>query len=615
MTSALLDERTLTPDRVGDPAIPIPDQFGDPPIAIPGHFGRIPIPIPDLHSSRRLSVPALDLSARLHGWRSVRWSVLLSLTGLAVSLVTACADQHLDPGLWGLPGSILPTWYLGLALILAGIAVARRTDGVEIGIAVTALVLVLTGTAAIVYDVPRLPWAEKHVGVTNYIMQFGQVHSNVDIYQAWPGLFSAIAWLSRAGGIHDPLVVARVWPPIVDVLELIAVRCFAGRLLANHYRAWVAAGVFMLASAFNLDYFSPQAIALLLALSLYAVVVPVAPAEGGSLVQFRLPAWRIAVVALLSVALAVTHQITPYFVVASLAVLVLFGLLRPVWIPLVPLVPAAAWALINYPAWKGYFSFSDIFNLGANVQTPGASLVGEHPDAVLRLSTIALATGPFVVGVLAVLYLLRNHRRSDVALACCAASAGLLVLVTDYGQEGLYRTTLFALPWLCVLALGGGQKALFRRAYSVVPLFALVTTSFLFANFALDGMNVVRPSQLQAERNFERSAPVGSMLMSVGANDSPFQATYRYPEVLASEESLNSKNKIDPLINSLARAGESYPRFYVTTSEAGIYAGELYGLYGPRYYREVVSALGRSPRFKTVFDQGGTKVFELRRST
>ncbi|MGA3145972.1 MAG: hypothetical protein ABSF33_00695 [Acidimicrobiales bacterium] len=605
MTSTLLDEGVL-----------IPDHFGEAPIPIPDHFGKLPAPIPDLEVQEPLSVPALDVTT-VSGWRSFRWSIPLSLAGLAVGLLTACTDQHLDPGLWGLPGSIFPTWYLGLALIVAGIATARRSDGVEIGIAVTSLVLLLTGTAAIVYDIPRLPWAEKHVGVTDYILKYGQVHPDLDIYQAWPGLFSATAWLSRVGGIHDPIAVARVWPPIVNVLELLAVRCFAGRLLGNAYRAWMAAGVFMLAGAFNLDYFSPQAIALLLALSLYAVVVPVASIGSAAIgtklaLPFRLPAWRIGLVVLLSIALAVTHQITPYFVVASLAVLVIFGVLRPVWIPLVPLIPAAVWALINYQAWKSYFSFSDIFNLSANVQTPGASFVGERPDAVLRLSTFALAAGPFIVGVLAVLFLLRHRGRLEFALAACAASAGSLVLITDYGQEGLYRTTLFALPWLCVLAFGNGPKALFRRSYTVVPLIAFLSMSFLFANFALDGMNVVRPSQLQAERTFELTAPLGSMMMYVGANDSPLDATYRYNAVLTSFEI--PRGKVSALVTSLIRMGQGYPRFYVSTSEAGVHAGQLYNLYTPRYYAAIDSALQASPQFRMVSDRGGTRVFELRTS-
>ena len=534
---------------------------------------RLPQPVPDLYDVGSLDIadwdggllPSLSEeetpSPALEGKRTFRWSIPLTVLGLSVSLLTAVADQHLDPGLWGLPGSIYPTWYLGLALIIAGIATARRSDGVEVGVGVTALVIALTATPAIVYDLPRLPWAEKHVGVVNYILHYGQVHANIDIYQAWPGLFSAIAWLSRVGAVHNPMVIARIWPPVINVLELFAVRCFAGRLLVNRYRAWLATAVFMLSSAFNLDYFSPQAISLFLALGIYAIAVPPAISEGSVVERFRLPEWRIGMVVVLSLALAVTHQITPYFVVASLAVLVLFGLLRPLWIPLVPLIPAAAWALINYSSWAGYFSFAGFGNVAANVSTPGASIPGEHPDIVLRLSTLALAGGPFVVGLLAVVFLLRNRKRLDIALAVCAASAGSIVVATNYGEEGLYRATLFALPWLCVLAIGSGPKVFIKRNYVLVPLLALLSMSFIFANFALDGWNVIRPSQIQAESTFELHASPGSYLMSMGVNP-PNDFAYRYPELQEGMVYLDDKHDIPDLVHSMEALGTGFPSFY-----------------------------------------------------
>jgi hypothetical protein len=603
---SMLDERFSggIVDLAKEVSVPISDQLS-----------RLPALIPGLGGAKPLSVPSLEVSTS-KARRSQGWSLPLTFIGFIVAIVTAFADRHLDPGLWGLPGSISPVWYLGLVLIIGGIATARRSDGVEIGVAVTALVLVVTGTATIVYDLPHVPWFGPHIGVVSYILHFGNVQADIDIHQAWPGLFAAAAWISRAGSIGDPVTLARVWPPVIDVLCLVAFRCFAGRLLGSNFRAWIASGVFLLAAAFSQDYFSPQAIGLLLALSIYAVVVPVTTVgSAAGAVRFRLPAWRIAVVVVLSLALAVTHQITPYFVVASLTVLVAFGLLRPVWIPLVPLVPAAVWALLNYEEWKGYFSFDKIFDLGATASTPGASIVGEHPDLVLRLSTDALAAGPLVVGILAVLFLLRNHGRLEMALALSAASAGSLVLVVAYGQEGLYRTTLFALPWLCVLALGGGPKGLFRRTQRIVPLLALLTASFLFASFALDGMNDVRPSELQAERSFELKAPPGSMLVYVGPEDVPGNATYRYPQMQPYEEPLSGKESINSVVTSLIQMGRGYPTFYVATTQAAIYAGELYGLYSPQYYTSLTSALRASPHFKIVQDQGGTQVFELRAPT
>ena len=146
MTSTLLDDRTL-----------IPDHFGESPIPMPEQFGQLPLPVVDLANVEPIPVPELAILPPQRRQRWARWSIPLSVSGLAVSLLTAASQQHLDPGLWGLPGSVLPTWYIGIALVLAGIGTARRSDGLQIGIAVTALVLVLTATPAIVYDIPRLP--------------------------------------------------------------------------------------------------------------------------------------------------------------------------------------------------------------------------------------------------------------------------------------------------------------------------------------------------------------------------------------------------------------------------------------------------------------------------
>ncbi len=427
-------------------------------------------------------------------------------------------------------------------------------------------------------------------------------------FQPSPG---SLAW----GGIHNPLDVARLWPPLIDLLELFTVRYFAGRLLGNNYRAWLAATLFMLSAAFNLDYFSPQAISLFLALALYSVVVPVVNSDGVVMVPYKLPVWRIIVVGLLSVAISVTHQITPYFVVASLAVLVIFRLLRPRWVAFVPLAPAAAWAIYNYPAWKGYFSFSGIGNVLANIATPGARISGQHPDIVLKISTVALAAGPFVVGVLAVITVLRNRTRLNIALITCAASAGTIVLATDYGQEGLYRTTLFALPWLAVVAVGKGRQSISRHTYVVVALLALLVTTFVFANFALDGWNVVRPSEIQAEQDFELSAPSGSVLISLGAASSPNSLTHRYSVLQFENFDIDSSSKTGSVVASLLKQEKDYPSVYVFTSESSKYGGELLGLYGAKQYQGIVAALHNSPHFRTVLYTKATQLFEAEPST
>jgi hypothetical protein len=68
-------------------------------------------------------------------------------------------------------------------------------------------------------------------------------------------------------------------------------------------------------------------------------------------------------------------------------------------------------------------------------------------------------------------------------------------------------------------------------------------------------------------------------------------------------------------VAGMVQTGRGFPFFYVETNSAGRNAGQLYGIYTPAYYDSITAALRSSPHFKTVFDQGGTQVFELRPPT
>jgi hypothetical protein len=540
-----------------------------------------------------------------------KWSIPLSVVGLLVALGTALSQQHLDPGLWGLPGSISPIWYGGLALIVAGIATARRSDGFEVGIGVVALVLALTATPSIVYDLARYTWTAKHIGVVDYILVHGRVRPSIDIYQSWPGLFSAIAWICKVGGLRNPLMIARFWPPVLDVMVLLAMRCMAGRLLANRYRAWLAAALFFLANAIQQDYFSPQSIALFMAIAIYALVVPKATAEGSIAEQFRLPPWRIGLVVALSLALAFTHQITPFLVGAGLIVLVLFGFLRPRWIPLVPILPAGIWAIVNHSVLGRYFSISSIGDLIGNVAPPSAKVAGAHQDLPLRISTVSLGGGALLVGILALVFLLRNRRRLDVALAVCAASAGVLTVTTPYGNEGILRVTIFALPWLSVLALGSGPKMVLRRSLTVVPVLVVLVATYIFATTGLDGWSVVRPSELHAEQIFEREAPLHAVLVGLG-DPPPEKLTARYPVLRWGGIIIEDQYPASLLVRNLSQIPQHIPAVYIYTSVSGKIYGQLQNLWTAEFYDQLVSELRHSPHFETILDTKDAQLFKLK---
>ena len=78
----------------------------------------------------------------------------------------------------------------------------------------TALVVMLYGTAPLVYQEGRYGWLYKTIGVVQYINAHGQLNPQIDIYQNWPGFFALSAWFDKVAGVGSPLAYAK-WAQLV----------------------------------------------------------------------------------------------------------------------------------------------------------------------------------------------------------------------------------------------------------------------------------------------------------------------------------------------------------------------------------------------------------------
>jgi len=230
----------------------------------------------------------------------------------------------------------------------------------------------------------------------------------------------------------------------------------------------------------------------------------------------------------MSVAIAVTHQLTPYMVTAALVVLAVFGRTRTRWAPGVTLAPAVGWALLHLSNVKEYFSFDDLGNISNNIATPGAVRGGPIPDLLIRVNSLFLAADALIIGVVALAVLLRNRTGLNIALALGAASSGGLLLANAYGHEGDFRIVLFALPWLAILAADFRFAAQRRTIVLWSMVLPALLVAYLVADMSLDYINSVRPGDLQAVQTFEDRAPPGSTLIAIGDGYVPFTATGRY---------------------------------------------------------------------------------------
>jgi len=341
---------------------------------------------------------------------------------------------------------ISPAWYVGNVLVLLGLVLGRHRDRLAAP-AVLSLAISTTLTPALVYGAPNEPSAAKHIHLVEIILTHHHLDPSAGIYQAYSAFFAGIAWICRIVAVHNPFGLATYWPVLVGVVSVIELRLLMGRIVEGTGRRWIAVTLVMLVNAVGQSYFSPQSAGYLLAIGMIAIMQtrpgqrPFAERQTTGLLV------------LVSVVLAVTHELSPYVVAGTLIALAIFKLAR-FWEALVVAVPALCWAGIQHSAVGQTFSFAQLFDI-TNFRPPvTVSTPGLERMSIVSLSSDALLLGLLILIGLAARGFLTNARRGWAWAYGLSTSAGLaLVLVNPYGNEGIFRACLFAIPWLAVLAV------------------------------------------------------------------------------------------------------------------------------------------------------------------
>jgi len=551
-----------------------------------------------------------------------RWA-LVSTSGAVLCLVSALVDRNLDPGPKGLLGSLSPAWYFGLVLIVAPIAAYRYVSSSQLAYSAILLQLVLGSTSVIVFPEPLYSWTARQVGITSYVIAHGSVNSNIDIFQAWPGFFAGVAWLCTITHISSPLAIARWFPALLDLGLLIAFRHLADRVGLTPRRAWLATTLFCAGDVVGQNYFSPQSAAYLLALIVFSA------AFRSRTQPTRLSIIDVAVLVMCLAAIAVTHQLTPYMITGALFMLAVFGYIKARVLVLLSLMPAIVWAGLNFRYVKEFISPNAFGNIASNIAPPGHLYPNYHDDLSIHLSVAGQVVGFLPICLLAGLVFLARLDRLSLMLGSCAATGLGLVVVSAYGQEGLLRIVLFGLPWMaCLAALEPvrGYKHLLNIVSSAsIPVMVL---GYLFAVMGLDYYYAVRPDDITVVETFERSAPAGSSLITIGEAYMPTQLTprysefplYDYPDVFASGDILGhfNANLAVRTFTTYVTSPSSFTYCNVSTIRCYAITGEepraqlaSVGLATVAEYNAFSAALSRSPDWRAVATYGHSALFRL----
>ncbi|MHB1582467.1 MAG: hypothetical protein ACYC0E_01770 [Acidimicrobiales bacterium] len=493
----------------------------------------------------------------------------LSVAGAALTLGTAASQRHLVPHhLGGYVTAAKPTWWLGVILMTGAVLLALRRAPRLLPLSAVVLAVAVVGTPSVLYDLARYDWTQKHIGVTQYFLLHGAVNTSInDIYQSWPGFFAAIAWLCHVAGVRDIEAIARWWQPAIALMAMFAARSMAGSLGFDRRRSWLAALLTVLGTTVAQDYFSPQSIAYVGALVIYGVALRRKERPRGASVLEWLTVFAV------SGGLAFTHQLTPFVVSGLLLILVVFDRIKSRLMPLVTVLPAGIWAAVNHGQVTKYLNVQDIGQVASNVATPNAAL-GYHYTHWVYVSDAGQVLAPGIIVVLAAITLFRWRDRQPrqvswrrprswgwppswglaFALTACAG-AQIALFLFHYGQESLLRATLFAVPWVALLASMGRWNATRLRRLTLLGSICAITLAYVAADMALDNVYVVRPTDLSALQYFEHDATYRSTVVSISdAAYVPWKSTddyggllyrsYDLPQAIDSAKGKSTQDKV-----------------------------------------------------------------------
>jgi hypothetical protein len=589
-------------------------------------FGAVAVWVHLVACRRMLSRPleaGILRSARLRSRDFLDASVACSLVGTLLWLAGMAATGHVVPGVLGFLPNAPVYWYLGLVMLVAGIMLARDGSELRPAFGAVSLLAALTLTPSVVYGMPRSESAAKHIDLVQNILQGHSLSSDVGIYRAYSGFFSAVAWLCDVSGMHNVTEIATYFPFFIDLIVVAGLRFLFGRLTASRYRIWVAIMLAILVNSSGADYFSPQAAGFALAVGVFGLALDW---ESDGLSE----RWRIGIMVLVGCAMAVTHELSPYIAGGVLVILVVFRVIRPWYIPATILIPAVFWAFLHMTYVSGFFSLGDLGKVSNFAPPKTVSTPGLQRLPIVAESSDALALALLVLIAIACLGLLRNVRSRPAWAFMISPGVGLiLIVVNPYGNEGIFRAALFGIPWLAAV---GTQALPFARSRWATAIHGFIAVglagSYLVSAFGLDNTNVIRPDDYQALLTYQATAPPDSYLLRLSYGIENLPVSIGFPQGNGHSiglATLITKAQVDTIKPSSHEADILAHWYYQFAKRNDGKTSQLYALWSPALAEYDVdygleplalaeswrSALIASPDWKVVYSGDGTYLFRV----
>jgi hypothetical protein len=453
--------------------------------------------------------------------RSDVWNRPVFLVVLAAALgFWWLATRWVDLDAAGATGLIgVLNWPYVVAVVLvavtAGTQLLRsRLDPVLLSAAALTLALIIFGFANIADAHPGVPTGWLHAGFADFIDENQRSFTGLDARASWPALFAAAAQLVTLGGAADATVLLALAPFFYNAAAIPALLVIARAVTRSERLAWLSVFLYLGMNWVQQDYFSPQATAFLLYLTVLATLLwesttaAVEPLTGSR--WSRTPqAWRRrpglpagttsgqslareGALLVIGGAIVLSHQLTPVTLVITLVTFAITGWTRHrrLWL-LISLFFVAWFSYGAHDFWAGHLDdvLGETGRLFANIDSAVTSRVVGDPT--YQLMQNVRVGWSLLFAVLAAVGLWTIRRRPDAVLvALLAVGAGGLILLQSYGGEVAFRTFLFVSPILAPLAAVALRALTTGRSLVRTTLLAAVLALVAVMGTTTRGVNV-----------------------------------------------------------------------------------------------------------------------------
>jgi hypothetical protein len=466
----------------------------------------------------------------------------LPLAALAVGLLSLTTARESAIGQYGLIQALPPLYFVSIGILAISFIHAWRSPQPrfpELILGVISLVVLLQSAPGIIESEPRFATAWLHAGFTDFVARTGRVLPGIDARFNWPSFFTGMAFLDRAGGLPNAIILIRWWPVFINLLYLPPLYLLAKLVLGDEKKAMLAIWLFPFANWIGQDYYSPQSVAYLLYMVLLCVVLgPYGASRKAMIPRLRrkpedndqkkppddwhpqAPAHALTlllVMLALCAAMDTGHQLTPVFAVATVAVLVFFGRTRLLAWPGVMFLLAAGWLCYGAVSfWAGHFTavFGGLSSVGGNyagdLRLHGNAAQSHVNDVRLLVVGViyALAVIGFFVG--------RKMRADRTTAAILMLTPVVTIAGQAYGYEAGLRAFLLSLPGaLCLVAMALTSAGPGLRLILTGALTAVLIPGFLIARWGNELYERVLPGEISAMTALYRIAPPGSAMMAL----------------------------------------------------------------------------------------------------